>query len=105
MRPKMPWLGLSLLFATSLASAQTKPLKVCVFQESEGYDAIRLAQQLTSRKLSDGASLAVVAITGKLLDAEWEHHLAAPEMPFTRVLFTDQTAKGRTAESGRLGCD
>jgi hypothetical protein len=78
---------------------------VCVFQDSEGYDAIRLAQQLTSRKLSDGASLAVVAITGKLLDAEWEHYLAAPEMPFTRVLFTNQTAKGRSAESGRLGCD
>lgn len=90
-----------LLFAASGLSAQTKPLKVCVSQDGEGRDALRLAQELSSRKLKSGASLAVVVMTGKGISVVPEHNLAHTQ---SLVPLLDKTENAR-AEIERLGCD
>lgn len=105
MRAWSLWLGLILLFETPGLSGQSNPGKVCVSQEDEGYDALRLAQELSSRKLESGASLAVVAITGKALSAEDEKALGLISgSPFTRALFTEKSGKARSAQLEQLGC-
>lgn len=99
------WLSFILLFEAPGLSGQSNPVKVCVSQEAEGYDALRLAQELSSRKLESGASLAVVVMTGKALSAEDEKVLGLTSgLPFTRVLFTEKTAKARNAQLEQLGC-
>jgi hypothetical protein len=99
------WLSFILLFEAPGLSGQSNPVKVCVSQEAEGYDALRLARELSSRKLESGASLTVVAITGKALSAEDEQVLGlTPGTPFARVVFTEKTAKARTAQLEQLGC-
>jgi hypothetical protein len=105
MRKHCFWLSFVLLFAASKFAAQTNPLKVCISQDGEGYDALRLARELSSRKLESGVSLAVLAIKGKALSAEEEHKLTDPGTPFARLLLKEQTAKARSAEMERLGCD
>jgi hypothetical protein len=105
MRAHSLWLSFVLLFAAPQFSAQASPLKVCVSQDGEGYDALQLARELSTRKLQSGASLSMVATTEKALSAEEEHKLTNPETPFVRVLLTEKTAKARSAEVERLGCD
>ena len=105
MRRHSLWLGFILFLSASGLSAQKGPLKVCVSQDGEGYDAFRLARQLSARKLKSGASLAVVAITGKALSAKEEHDLADPATPFVRVLLLEWTDKSRDAALERLGCE
>jgi hypothetical protein len=105
MRKRLVWLGFVLIFGASGLYAQVKPLKVCIYQYDEGYDALRLARQLSSRKLESGAPLAVAAITGKELSFKEEQNLAAPSIPFVRVLVTEKNARVWDAELERLGCD
>jgi hypothetical protein len=105
MRKRLVWLGFVLIFEASGLYAQVKPLKVCIYQYDEGYDALRLARQLSSRKLESGAPLAVAAITGKALSSKEEQDLAESSAPFVRVLVTEKNAKVRDAEVERLGCD
>jgi len=105
MRKHCLCLSFILISAASQLSAETNPLKVCVWQDDEGYDAFRLARQLASRKLDSGASLALVVITGKVLGIKEEQRLADPATPFARVVQKEQTAKARSAEVERLGCD
>jgi hypothetical protein len=85
--------------------AQGNSLKVCVTQYDEGYDALQLARELSSRKLARGAPLAAVAVTGKALSPTEEQKLADPRTPFVRILLADQTDQARDAEIERLGCD
>lgn len=99
------WLSFILLLPASGLSAQTSSLKVCVSQDAKGYDALRLARELSSRKLESDASLAVVVMTGKALSAEDEKVLGLTSAPpFTRVLFTEKTAKARKAQLEQLEC-
>jgi hypothetical protein len=105
MRKRFVWLGLILILRASGLAAQANPVKVCIIELDEGYDALRLARQLSSRKLESGAPLVVVAITGKELSAKEEQDLAAPGTPFVRVLATEKNAKDWDAEVERLRCD
>ena len=100
------WLCLSfiLLLGGSRLSAQANPLKICVSESGEGYDALRLAGELSSRKMQSGAALAVVAITEKALSAEEERKLANPAAPFVHVLVAEKSAQARDFEVERLGC-
>jgi hypothetical protein len=84
MRKRLVWLGFVLIFEASGLYAQVKPLKVCIYQYDEGYDALRLARQLSSKE---------------------EQDLAESSAPFVRVLVTEKNAKVRDAEVERLGCD
>ena len=105
MRTRRLYVSFFFLFATSGISAQSNPLKICVSQDDEGYDALRLARELSSRKLKNGAAFAVVAITGKVLSAEEEQKLTHPGLPFVRILLTERSAKERSSQIERLGCD
>jgi hypothetical protein len=105
MRTHILRLSFVLVFATSGLFAHSTPLKLCVSQDSEGYDALRLARELSSRKLKSGAFLAVVVISTHELSTEEEHKLADPSAPFARVLLAEKTPKARDAEIERLGCD
>jgi hypothetical protein len=105
MRKHHLWLCIILLFAAPELSAQTSLLKVCVSQDGEGYDALRLARELSSRKQESGSPIAVVAITGKVLSAREERELADPSSPFERVLLKGQTSKARSDDIERLGCE
>lgn len=100
------WLIFLLLpVAPFSASAQTHSLSVCIAQDAEGYDALRLARQLSSRRLANGDSLSVVVITTKGLPAEEERVLTKQGIPFARVVLKDHTARGLKAENEKLGCD
>jgi hypothetical protein len=105
MRRRCVWLGFFLVFGVPGIHAQVNPLKVCVSQYDEGKDALRLARELSSRKLGSGTPFAVVAITGKVLAAPEEQKLADQGAPVVRVLLTEKSAKVRSAEIERLGCD
>jgi hypothetical protein len=105
MRRHYLWICFILLFETSGLSAQTSPLKICVSQNGDGYDALHLARELSSRKLESGSPITVVAITGKVLSAREERELADQSSPFQRVLLNEKTLKSRTDEIERLGCD
>jgi hypothetical protein len=105
MRKHHLWLCFILLFAAPELSAQTSLLKVCVSQDGEGYDALRLARELSSRKLESGTPLAVVAMTRKVLSSQEEQELADRTSLFVRVLLKEQTAKARSDEIERLACD
>jgi hypothetical protein len=105
MRKRLVWLGFVLIFQTSGLAAQVNPVKVCVSQYDEGYDALRLGRQLSLRKLESGAPLVVAAITGKELSAKEEQDLAAASTPYVRVLVTEKNARVRDAAVERLGCD
>jgi len=106
---------LLLLFAASALSAQTYPLRLCVSQNEEGYDALKLSLALSSRRLKSGASLAIVAITGKELRPEDAARELRPEerrsltdpstLPFARLLLTEKSEKARNARIEQLGCD
>lgn len=99
-------LSFLLLFTLSRLCAQTSSPKVCVYEGAEGYDALRLARELSSRKLRSGASLAVVSITGKALSAEAEQVLGLSSgAPFAGVLLKKQTAKAHSAQLEQLGCN
>ncbi|HXN65398.1 MAG TPA: hypothetical protein VN862_08705 [Candidatus Acidoferrales bacterium] len=80
-------------------------LKVCISEDAEGYDAIRLAQELSSRKLKDGRSFSIVAITRKSLPSVMEKQLADSHLNVIRVLVADESAKALSAETERLECD
>jgi hypothetical protein len=105
MRKHHLWLCFILLFAAPELSAQTSLPKVCVSQDGEGYDALRLARELSSRKLESGTPLAVVAMTRKVLSSQEEQELADRTSLFVRVLLKEQTAKARSDEIERLACD
>lgn len=105
MRKQGVWLSFILLLPASKLSAQANPLKLCVSQDDEGYDALRLARELSSRKLRSGAPFTMVAITEKALSAEDEHKLADPATPYVRILLTEKAAKARSAKLESLGCD
>ena len=102
MRKHHLWLCFILLFAAPELSAQTSLPKVCVSQDGEGYDALRLARELSSRKLESGTPLAVVAMTRKVLSSQEEQELADRTSLFVRVLLKEQTAKARSDEIERL---
>jgi hypothetical protein len=97
--------GFLLLLASSSLYAQTPTIKLCVFQQDEGRDALQLAQALSRKKLKSGASLAVVGITTKALSPEGERRFTASDPPFVHVLSTQRTAKARSTELESLGCD
>lgn len=105
MRMRSLYLSFVLLFTTSGLSAQTNPLKLCVSQDAEGYDALRLARELSLRALKGGTTLAVVAITGKALTPEEEKRRTDAGASYVRVLLTERRAKVRSAQIERLGCD
>lgn len=106
MRTHILSLSIIPLFAASGLPAQTNALKLCISQDAKGYDALRLARELSSRRLEGGISLTVVAITEKLLSADDEQVLGfTSATPFARVLFTEKTAKAQSAQLEQLGCD
>ena len=98
---------LLLLFAASALSAQTYPLRLCVSQNEEGYDALKLSLALSSQRLKNGASLAIVAITGKELRPEDAARELRPEerrsltdpstLPFARLLLIEKSEKACNA--------
>lgn len=94
------WLGFVLLAASSVF-AQSNSLKACISQDGEGSDALRLAGELSSRKLKSGASVIVVATTGKGRSVGGERNLAQTQ---SRVALLDKTEKAR-AEIEQLRCD
>ena len=105
MRTSSLLLSFTFLFAASARSSQANTVKLCVSQDAEGYDALRLARELSSRKLKSGVSLAVVAITERALPAEEQRNLAYSGTSFARLLLTERSAKAWNAEIERLGCD
>lgn len=105
MRKQYLWLYFVLLFAAPRLSAQASPLKVCVSQNGDGYDALQLARELSSRKLEAGSPIGVVAITGKALSAQEERELADRSSRFERVVVKEKSLKARSDEIERLGCD
>jgi hypothetical protein len=105
MRKHRIWLSFVLLLLASNLSAQANRLKVCVSQDGEGNDALRLARELSARKLDGGPPLTIVAITEKALSAEEEHKLTDSATPFVRILLTEKTAETRSARLESLGCD
>ena len=99
------WLGFILLFAAPGLFGQSNPVRVCVTQEAKGYYALRLARELSSRKLESGASFAVVAITGEPLSAKDEQALGFTSgTPFGRAFFMEKTPKARSAQLEQLEC-
>jgi hypothetical protein len=105
MRKGLIWLSLLLIYEASGIPARANAVKVCVSQNDEGNDALRLARELSSRKLGSGVPLTVVAITGKALSSREEEKLADPSTPFVRVLLTQKGAKVRGAEIEGFGCE
>ena len=73
MRRRILCLNLNLFFLASVVSAQTPAVKVCVTQDNDdGYDALRPAQEIASRKLADGTRVGVVAVTPGAPSPDWE---------------------------------
>lgn len=106
MRRCLFWLTLNLLSLVTLVGAQTNAVKLCVAQDNnDGYDALRLAQQLWSRKLADGTTLAVTALTVGMPSPEWERRLTDANSPVHWVNVAGKTAKERDQEIARLECD
>lgn len=97
-------LSIILPLAALAVCAQTPSRTVCIMQNDEGYDALRLARQLVSRKLDNGGFLRVVTITGKTLPPD-EERLAKQGDLFTRVILADNSRKAERTETERLGCD
>lgn len=97
-------LSVILPLAALAVCAQTPSRTVCIMQNDEGYDALRLARQLVSRKLDNGSFLRVATITGKTLPPD-EERLATQGDPFTRVILADNNRKAERTETERLGCD
>jgi hypothetical protein len=94
-----------LLWSAPALSAQAPRLKLCIWQDDEGYDALRLSRALSSQYLESGVSLSVVAITAKVLSADEERRLADSAIPFIRVLLTEKSAKERATHIEQLGCE
>ena len=99
MRRRILCLNLNLFFLASVVSAQTPAVKVCVTQDNDdGYDALRPAQEIASRKLADGTRVGVVAVTPGAPSPDWQRLLTDPQSPIRWVNVAGKKAKERDQE-------